>query len=151
LTVLSNDLYAGGSFTNLGGVAATRIAKWDGNNWSALGSGVSATVLGLFADGSDLYAAGSLRLAGGKSSMFIGHWNDEINFNTPKLVDPHWLSNSQFRVRLYGASGLTNLIEATTNLTDWASVWTNTSGVYDFTDKTATNYSRRFYRVKVLP
>jgi len=40
LATMGNNLYAGGSFTNMGGVPATRIAKWDGANWSALGTGV---------------------------------------------------------------------------------------------------------------
>ena len=34
-------LYAGGRFTSAGGVAANRIAKWDGSSWSALGSGMN--------------------------------------------------------------------------------------------------------------
>ena len=34
-------LYAGGDFTTAGGVAANRIAKWDGSSWSALGSGMN--------------------------------------------------------------------------------------------------------------
>jgi hypothetical protein len=29
----SNDLYVGGWFTNAGGVFASKIARWDGNNW----------------------------------------------------------------------------------------------------------------------
>jgi len=32
-------LYAGGDFTTAGGVAANRIAKWNGSSWSQLGSG----------------------------------------------------------------------------------------------------------------
>ena len=29
-------LYAGGRFTTIGGVAADRIARWDGSAWSAI-------------------------------------------------------------------------------------------------------------------
>jgi hypothetical protein len=36
-------LYAGGSFTNAGGVRANHIAKWNGSSWSALGSGDEGT------------------------------------------------------------------------------------------------------------
>ena len=35
------ELIAGGSFTQAGGVPVERIAKWDGKNWSPLGSGGS--------------------------------------------------------------------------------------------------------------
>jgi hypothetical protein len=34
-------LYAGGNYTSMAGIAARRIARWDGGGWSALGSGVS--------------------------------------------------------------------------------------------------------------
>lgn len=34
-------LYAGGGFARAGGVSANYIAKWDGQSWSALGSGMS--------------------------------------------------------------------------------------------------------------
>ena len=37
LAVMGGNVYAGGTFTNMGGVAANRIAKWDGATWSALG------------------------------------------------------------------------------------------------------------------
>ncbi len=44
---LSPRLIAGGSFTSAGGLAASRIAAWDGVSWSALGGGVGGTVLAL--------------------------------------------------------------------------------------------------------
>ena len=39
------NLYAGGEFTIAGGVTANYIAKWDGNAWSALGSGMNGSRL----------------------------------------------------------------------------------------------------------
>ncbi|MBK6536284.1 MAG: fibronectin type III domain-containing protein [Ignavibacteria bacterium] len=44
LAVNGNDVYAGGEFTSAGGVSAINIAKWNGTNWSALGSGLNGTV-----------------------------------------------------------------------------------------------------------
>jgi len=35
-------LYAGGSFTSVGGIDANYIAKWDGQKWTSLGEGTSA-------------------------------------------------------------------------------------------------------------
>jgi hypothetical protein len=66
LAVIGADLYVGGDFTqaNAGDspLPANRIARWDGLNWSALGSaggnGVSGTVSALVVLGSDLYAGG---------------------------------------------------------------------------------------------
>ena len=151
LTTMGNNLYAGGTFTNIGGVTASHIARWDGTNWSAFGSGISGTVSALAAFGPDVYAGGSIRRAGDKNAYNVGHWNDRINFNVPQLVNPAWLTNQQFRVRLMGIGGLTNLIQATTNFTSWAPILTNTAGVYDFTDPNSAAYPRRFYRALLGP
>ncbi len=72
-------LYAGGEFTTAGGVSASRIAKWNGSSWSALGSGLNARVNALEVHGSGgtsaLFAAGEFTTAGGTSANFIARWN----------------------------------------------------------------------------
>jgi hypothetical protein len=75
--VSGNDLYAGGGFTTAGGVAANYIAKWDGSNWSPLGSGMDAYggVYALAISGSDLYAGGEFTTAGGSPATNIAKWN----------------------------------------------------------------------------
>ncbi|HEY1788069.1 MAG TPA: hypothetical protein VGJ73_07940 [Verrucomicrobiae bacterium] len=146
LAAIGTNLYAGGTFTNMGGVAASRIARWDGNNWWALGSGGNSTVLGLYSSGNDLYAGGSFRTIGNKASYFIGHWNDQVNFNTPQLINSKWLSGGQFQARLYGVPGVTNIVQASTNLTVWTPILTNSAGIYDFTDPNSPVYPHRFYR-----
>ena len=45
LAVSGTDLYAGGNFTTAGGTQPTRIAKWNGSAWSALGSGMNSWCL----------------------------------------------------------------------------------------------------------
>ena len=71
-------LYAGGIFTTAGGVAANRIAKWDGTQWSALGSGLNNIVRALTAfddgTGSALYAGGNFTTAGGMPASNIARW-----------------------------------------------------------------------------
>ena len=152
LVTLGTNLYAGGTFTNMGGVPASRIAKWDGTSWYALGSGMSSSsVLALEAFGPDLYAGGSFRVAGGKASYYLARWNDQLNFNIPQLINPTALGNGQFHLKLYGIAGLTNIIQATTNFSSWVPVLTNTAGLYDFTDTSAPNYPRRFYRGELGP
>ncbi len=76
-------LYVGGSFKSAGGQLANRIAKWDGQGWSALGSGVEGQVytLGAFDDGSGLgpalYAGGTFTIAGGLSANHIARWDGQ--------------------------------------------------------------------------
>src|SRR5262245_21143775 len=42
LILLPNgDLVAGGEFTTIGGVGANRIARWDGEVWSPIGTGMA--------------------------------------------------------------------------------------------------------------
>jgi hypothetical protein len=66
-------------------------------------------------------------------------------------MNPEWLATRRFRTRLFGFSGQTNLIEATTNFTSWTPVLTNSSGVYDFTDPGSSNRNFRFYRARLGP
>ncbi len=60
----SGNLYIGGEFTVVGDVIANFIAKWDGNSWSALGSGMDGpdfsypNVYALAVSGSDVLYAG---------------------------------------------------------------------------------------------
>jgi len=76
LAVIGNDLYAGGSFTTAGTNSASRIAKWNGSSWSALGLGVNTTVWALAASGSDLYAAGNFTRAGTNTQVArIAKWD----------------------------------------------------------------------------
>ncbi|MBI1851100.1 MAG: hypothetical protein HYR85_12220 [Planctomycetes bacterium] len=77
-------LYVAGKFTTAGGVAANRIARWDGVNFIPLGTGLdglgSDTIvraLRVFDDGSGpgLYAAGDFTQAGGAPALRIARWN----------------------------------------------------------------------------
>jgi hypothetical protein len=77
------SLYAGGYFTSAGGVPASKVAKWDGSSWSALGSGVTGTfspfvyALAVFDDGSGpaLYAGGDFTIAGGQKANYVARWD----------------------------------------------------------------------------
>ncbi|PKL83487.1 MAG: hypothetical protein CVV24_04810, partial [Ignavibacteriae bacterium HGW-Ignavibacteriae-3] len=75
---LANDgtnLFAGGTFTNAGGIAVNHIAKWNGTTWSDIGGGVNGSVNAILVVGSDLYVGGSFTLAGNVSARNIAKWN----------------------------------------------------------------------------
>lgn len=60
----------------------------------------------------------------------------------------------QFQFNVAGLNvGKTNLVQATTNLSNWISLRTNvaTTNFSSFTDTQTLNFSRRFYRVTQLP
>jgi hypothetical protein len=72
-------LYAGGTFTQAGGIPARNIARWDGTSWSALGSGVNGFVAALtvFDDGSGpaIYAGGGFTSAGDLEADRVARWD----------------------------------------------------------------------------
>ena len=82
--VIGDDFYVGGWFdwaTNPDGtvVKAERIAKWDGTTWSALGTGVSGTIIPSVytienIDG-QIYAGGNFLAAGKASSRYVARWD----------------------------------------------------------------------------
>ncbi|MCH8825055.1 MAG: hypothetical protein IH984_16290 [Planctomycetes bacterium] len=78
------QLYAAGSFTSAGGIAANSIAKWNGSQWSSVGDGFSeedSVVYDLttFDDGTGkaLYAGGIFQFAGDVSVNSIAKWDAE--------------------------------------------------------------------------
>ena len=77
----NGDLIAGGNFTTAGGVAASRIARWNGSSWNPVGSGIQplqswtssdpfVSALALL-DGGELAVGGSLFSVGGHISAYI--------------------------------------------------------------------------------
>ncbi len=70
-------LWAGGDFTAIGGVAANRIARWNGAQWLAFGSGADGVVndLGSFDEGTGsppvLWAAGGFASIDGVGSSHV--------------------------------------------------------------------------------
>lgn len=75
LTTYNGELIAGGDFTSAGGVAANRIARWDGSTWQPLGSGMNAAVKALTVYNGELIAGGDFASAGGVAASRIARWN----------------------------------------------------------------------------
>ena len=75
LAVWGTDLYAGGFFAGMGGVTARYIARWDGNSWSPVGSGMDDIVYELTTFSGNLIAGGSFLYAGGTQTRYVARWN----------------------------------------------------------------------------
>ena len=71
---------------------------------------------------------------------------DEVTV-LPTLLSPQRQGNGQFLIRVLGEVGLNYKLQASTNLTSWTSLATNTasSSAVDFTDTPGAR-SRRHYR-----
>src|SRR5262249_13388147 len=71
----SGTLYVGGSFNVIGTAIAGSVAKWDGTNWSSLGSGVGGSVRALALDSAgNLYAGGAFTNIGLQATN-VAKWN----------------------------------------------------------------------------
>ncbi len=76
---VSQLVVGGGLFTEIGGVATTGIAAYDGQEWSALGAGIGGSVFALAVAGEDtdalLFAGGSFSSAGGSPAASVASWD----------------------------------------------------------------------------
>jgi len=77
-------LYVGGNFLLAGSTQANAVAKWDGNEWTAVGDGLTrssglaaAFTMAVFDDGSGpaLWVGGSFDMAGGQPAVNIAKWD----------------------------------------------------------------------------
>lgn len=77
LASLNGDLIAGGEFQAIGGVAASRLARWNGTSWSSLtgGQGASDTVNAIAVIGADVYVGGEFGSIGGIAARYLAKWN----------------------------------------------------------------------------
>ncbi len=71
----AGNFYIAGNFTSVNGVPALGIAKWDGSNWSALGSGMTGWVKTIAVSGGDVYVGGIFTTAGGVPALNIAKWD----------------------------------------------------------------------------
>ena len=76
----SGALYAGGLFTNAGGVPAKFVARWSSGTWSSLGTniqnGTSGPVEALAVDNNGiLFVGGNFDKAGGTIARYVARWN----------------------------------------------------------------------------
>lgn len=77
LHVHDGKLIAGGSFTEVGQTAASRIASWDGAGWSALGMGANSDVWALATYGARLAAGGFFTIAGASAARYVALWDGD--------------------------------------------------------------------------
>ncbi len=83
----SGNLYAGGKFTVAGTVSANNIVKWDGEQWSALGSGLnhnipdqwevygmSTSIPVAISSNGQLFVGGNFKTAGQKSTPYLANY-----------------------------------------------------------------------------
>ena len=152
-------LYCCGRFTNVSGLNANGIARWNGTTWEAMGSGffaASAVLRGLgFAfQGNDIYAVGTFDCAGLTDSSGIARWNDSIDFTPPVTMSFSRTQLQQggfFKSRLNCTGRTTYSIDYSDDLQIWTSLLTNTVLQVDFSTAVSPSVARRVFRARQIP
>lgn len=95
LMVHNTNIYAAGTFTEIGGVTANRIARWDGKQWHPLGlgiqggNGVYALAIG---DSGYLYAGGEFSSVDGEPAWNLARWNtSSLSSSATITLSPNYL------------------------------------------------------------
>jgi hypothetical protein len=69
-------VYAGGNFADVETANSQHFARWNGSNWSAVGTGVSGPVYAITVVASNVYVGGKFPAAGGvTNTLNIAKWN----------------------------------------------------------------------------
>jgi trimeric autotransporter adhesin len=152
-------LYCCGRFTNMSGISASSIARWDGTKWEALGSGFfadSAVVrgTGLAIRGNDVYAIGTFAAAGLTESSGIARWDESIDFTPPLTMEfsrTQLLPGNLFKSRITCTERTTYLIEYSDDFQTWTPLMTNSATQLDFTNAVSLPLNRRLFRAKGIP
>ncbi|MGE4072844.1 MAG: hypothetical protein AB7E72_16880 [Lysobacterales bacterium] len=77
LVAFQGQIYAGGSFSSVGGVPLAALARWNGTGWEAVGGGFAAPawVTGMAVYQSELYVSHTGGQVGGVSAPAMARWN----------------------------------------------------------------------------
>ncbi len=114
-TAADGTLYAGGDFTMAGHKACSFIARWDGTNWSNLGSGANTFVRALAVKDASLFVGGDFSSLGAKQSLRFGRWHITRPTLSPAAFAPASAATGStveynLRIRNPGSSPASNCV-----------------------------------------
>lgn len=75
LVEFNGSVIAGGAFTSMDGITASRVAKWDGVEWSEVSTGVDDQVNDMLVHGGVLYLGGRFATAGSVPASGAVAWD----------------------------------------------------------------------------
>lgn len=110
---------------------------------TTVGNTTSAVISGLITGQTNYFAASSYDSAGNESAL-----SEEVVYVAPVVpatLEQAAQADGNFEFTVSGATGEKYVVEASSDLTSWAPVATNTVP-FTFVDTDASSFSKRFYR-----
>ena len=145
---VSRTASAGGAVTlNVGATGApTPSYQWQFNGANLLNGTAASLTITNFQAGNE----GAYRVVVSNSVGSVTSSTASVVLNAPLRVgtfEKSW--DGTFNFQLIGAAGSNYVFQASTNLTTWISLQTNSSstGFLNFTDSSAPAFTNRFYRI----
>jgi hypothetical protein len=78
-------------------------------------------------------------------------FNVVVSRPPPPTVQPAGFTNGQFQLLIGGPSGPDYFVQASANLTNWITIYTNLSPVVPFLWADTNHFSQQFYRIFLGP
>jgi hypothetical protein len=146
---VSNVMYAGGEFTSIGGITANSIAKYNGQIWTALGTGTDGIVNTIVISGTKVYVAGYFTNAGGVSASNIAVYDtvtltwSALGTGTDDVINSLAIYNNE----LYAGGWFLNAGGSSANyIAKWnGSSWSNVTGGMDDAVYALASYNNELY------
>jgi pectate lyase len=142
------------TFTVAAGGSAPLSYQWYYNTNSGIPNATNAflTLVNVQAANAGTYSVVVTNIAGSASSTSALL---TVSVGTPSRpqLSGFVYNNGTFSLTINGDTGPDYVVQASTNLTDWTSIFTNHSPIPPFvwTDLVASNFSQRFYRIQLGP
>ncbi len=156
LTIRDGNLYVGGFFTGAGGQNIPALARFDGTNWTRLGSGLRGwevatpvpRVRTMAWQENALWVGGLFPAAGNKSAVSLARW---VAHPAMRLSVPESMENEAWRIRASGVTGLRFVVESSTDLQEWTECTRGQGDTDPWEFQDASSSSPRFYRTVLCP
>ena len=141
-------------FTVIAGGTANLNYQWYFNTNTPIANATNSSLALINVQGtnSGIYSVVVTNLAGSAVST-----NASLNVSVSTPAAPQEsksvFSGGTFSLTVNGVSGHDYIIQASTNLTDWTSIFTNPSPTlpFNWTDSAASSFNRRYYRIQLGP
>jgi len=127
MVLIHDVLFTAGYFTSMGGALAPGVARWNGEAWPSMGSGVTSlgtpagNALGIL--GTSVYVAGSFAKAEGYQAYNLARWTEagpapqlRLVAATNRTVQVQWsVADAEYALQHTIAKAVSNIWRTVTN------------------------------------